>query len=324
MDYEPRTIRSFVYLAESLSFTKTAAQLGVTQPHLSTRIKGLEQQLGFALFSRTSRRVQITPGGLQFLEAAKSYLLEAEKLERVGLSVRRGRATSITVGTGGCHAEVRWFLLGKFIELYPHIELSIRTFQNSAEIWSGLRSGEVDVALVVPPVPDEFDYQTISSAKAGLIMRSDIPMARHEVVSPDLLNGQQIAIFPRRIFPTLYDNVVAGLREFGPWFSELPEPGMACMSSFIRATGVPVLGAPWWRSEEERPSDVAYRDIAGHPIPLNSVLARLRTRSTEAATLLWNLGASLGADARRRDRFTVPAGVVAQQPRPATATMADH
>ena len=70
MDHEPRTIRSFVKLAESLSFTKAAAQLGLTQPQLSARIKGLEQQLGFALFSRTSRRVEITPGGQQFLEPA--------------------------------------------------------------------------------------------------------------------------------------------------------------------------------------------------------------------------------------------------------------
>jgi DNA-binding transcriptional LysR family regulator len=310
VDHEPRTIRSFVKLAESLSFTKAAAQLGLTQPQLSARIKGLEQQLGFELFNRTSRRVEITPGGQQFLEPARNYLIEAENLERVGVGIRRSHATRIRIGAGSCHAEVRWALLGRFMQLHPDIELTVTNFHDSAEIWAGLRSGEVDVALVVPPVPDEFDYQTISSATAGLILRADTALAQYDVVAPEMLGGQQIAIFPRRIFPTLYDQVVAELRQYDPWFSELPEPGTECVASFVRTTGVPVLGLPWWHSEADRPADIVYRGIDGHQIPLDSVLTRSRSRSSDAVNLLWRLAAKLNEKARTPERILMAANDV--------------
>lgn len=318
MSYEPRTIQSFVTLSESLSFTKAAEQLGVTQPHLSARIKGLEQQLGFALFSRTSRRVEITPAGLEFLNAAKCFLAEAENLKRIGANVRNGRSASIRIGTGNCHPTVRWSLLGSFMHAYPHVELKIRLYQNSSEFWAALRTGEVDVALVAPPVPDEFDYLTLSTANGGLLMRADSPLAHTSTVNPEWLDGQQIAIFPRKLFPALYDQVLSRLEGYGAWFSELPETGIECMSSFVRATGIPAMGAPWWHSEAERPADLVHRCIDRNAIPLNSVLMRSRARSSSTVNLLWRIAEGMAKIDRAR---TLPAHAIAETGRGAPGTL---
>ena len=287
MNFDPRTIRSFVTLADLLSFTKAAEQLGVTQPHLSARIKSLEQQLGFALFSRSSRRVEITPGGRAFLEAAEAFLAEALALERVAHNVRNGRATSIRLGAGSCHVDIRWSLLEQFMREYPHIEVSVRVYQNAAEISAALRSGDGDVALVVPPVPDEFDFLRRTRATAGLIARRDSVFAREERVDPSVLAGQQLAIFPRHVFPALFDSVIERFKDCGAWFSELPDTGAACVSSFVRATGVPAIAAPWWTSDDDRPADIVCRFVEGHVISLDSILMRSRTRSSEAVSQLW-------------------------------------
>ena len=53
----------FEAVARRLSFTKAAAELNVTQAAVSRQIHGLEQELGFALFRRLHRRVELTERG---------------------------------------------------------------------------------------------------------------------------------------------------------------------------------------------------------------------------------------------------------------------
>jgi len=56
-------IKCFLALSEKLSYTAAAKELGIAQPTLSAHIKALEKNVGFALFSRTSRRVSLSPEG---------------------------------------------------------------------------------------------------------------------------------------------------------------------------------------------------------------------------------------------------------------------
>src|SRR5215468_5624956 len=64
----PRTpsldaLRIFVVAARHLSFTEAANQLNLTQSAVSHRIRGLEEELGIALFQRLSRRLELTAEG---------------------------------------------------------------------------------------------------------------------------------------------------------------------------------------------------------------------------------------------------------------------
>ena len=64
----PRTpsldaLRIFVVAAQHLSFTEAASQLNLTQSAVSHRIRGLEEELGFALFKRLARRLELTAQG---------------------------------------------------------------------------------------------------------------------------------------------------------------------------------------------------------------------------------------------------------------------
>ena len=72
MDF--KGIRTFVALAEHLHFGQTAEHLRVAQPHVSRRIKQLEEELDAVLFYRDKRNVRLTEAGDVFLVEAKKLL----------------------------------------------------------------------------------------------------------------------------------------------------------------------------------------------------------------------------------------------------------
>ena len=67
-------IEAFIEVAETNSFAKAAGNLNLSQPALSRRIQKLEYELGTSLFDRTTRKVQLSYSGRNFLERAKSII----------------------------------------------------------------------------------------------------------------------------------------------------------------------------------------------------------------------------------------------------------
>jgi DNA-binding transcriptional LysR family regulator len=67
-------IEAFIEVAETNSFAKAASNLNLSQPALSRRIQKLEYELGTSLFDRTTRSVQLSYSGRNFLERAKSII----------------------------------------------------------------------------------------------------------------------------------------------------------------------------------------------------------------------------------------------------------
>jgi hypothetical protein len=63
MQLELRHLRSFLAVAEELSFTRAAKRLHVAQPALSAQIRQLESQVGCDLFVRATRKVELTSHG---------------------------------------------------------------------------------------------------------------------------------------------------------------------------------------------------------------------------------------------------------------------
>lgn len=70
MNINTRQLRAFILVSEHSSFTKAAEHLHISQSGLSAMVKELEEQLGFRLFERTTRRVVMTESGRAFLPHA--------------------------------------------------------------------------------------------------------------------------------------------------------------------------------------------------------------------------------------------------------------
>ena len=73
-------LRCFIALADTLSFSRAAESLYLSQSALSRRISDLEKELGFPLFTRNTRRVELTEPGRALQVAAKDFISRWEKV----------------------------------------------------------------------------------------------------------------------------------------------------------------------------------------------------------------------------------------------------
>src|ERR671939_485288 len=100
MAFDFRALRYFVAVAEELHFSRAAERLYIAQPALSEQIKRLEGELGVELLRRTTRRVELTPAGEEFLRRARRILAEADAALADASRAARGETGSIRVATG--------------------------------------------------------------------------------------------------------------------------------------------------------------------------------------------------------------------------------
>ena len=71
-----RQVQIFVCIAQSPTFAQAAEKMCLSQPALSSAIKKMESQLGGLLFSRTTRKVELSPEGRQFLPVAERLIAD--------------------------------------------------------------------------------------------------------------------------------------------------------------------------------------------------------------------------------------------------------
>ena len=84
-------LQAFVCVAELSSFVKASEQLHLTQTALTRRIQKLESLLEIRLLDRTTRRVELTTAGKDFLLQARSLVMDATRaIERVRDKAQQG------------------------------------------------------------------------------------------------------------------------------------------------------------------------------------------------------------------------------------------
>jgi len=90
---ELRQIRSFLSIAETLHFGRTAELIHLSQPALSLQIRALEEEVGVRLFERNRRKTTLTAAGVVFRDdagRALSQLNEATRRARLAASGKTG------------------------------------------------------------------------------------------------------------------------------------------------------------------------------------------------------------------------------------------
>jgi DNA-binding transcriptional LysR family regulator len=117
---------AFLAVARERSFTRAAAQLGVSQSALSHTVRELETRLGIRLLTRTTRSVSPTEAGERLLQTVGPRFDEIEG-ELDALSALRDKpAGTIRITTGGYAADtVLWPRLATFLPRYPDIKVEI-------------------------------------------------------------------------------------------------------------------------------------------------------------------------------------------------------
>lgn len=117
----------FISVAENLNFTKAAKECHLAQPAISQQIYSLERELGFQLFIRTSKSVELTDAGRTFYEDVKNIVEGYKTAVKKAESVAYGFKGMLTIGIcGGTEEAFLPKLLKRFKEMYPLIEIKFK------------------------------------------------------------------------------------------------------------------------------------------------------------------------------------------------------
>lgn len=213
---ELRHLRYFITVAEELHFGRAAARLHMAQPPLSQQIRQLEEELGFQLFYRTKRSVQITEAGAVFLAECRRIMQQLDQAVQLGQQVSRGERGQLVIGFVSSAAySVLPTLLQSFRAAAPEVSLELHELTTDQQIqW--LRDRRMDVGLVRPPV-DEPDFCLMPLFEEPLVVAlpQQHPLTQQPNVSLKDLAGKPFVLFPRPLAPGLYDQIISLCQQSG-------------------------------------------------------------------------------------------------------------
>jgi DNA-binding transcriptional LysR family regulator len=184
---------AFIAIARARSFTRAAAQLGVSQSALSHTIRGLEARLGLRLLTRTTRSVSPTEAGERLLTSVAPRFEEIEA-EVAALSELRDKPVGTIRITTHDHAAdtILWPKLAKLLPDYPDIKVEIIIDYGLTDIAAerydaGIRLGE-QVAKDMIAVRIGPDMRMAVVGSPSYFSRRPPPQTPQDLAAHDCIN----------------------------------------------------------------------------------------------------------------------------------------
>ncbi len=186
-------LEAFVAIVREGSFSKAAKALYRTQPAVSQIIRKLEEEIGQALFDRSSRRGVLTDAGQVLLEHAERLMnFKGQALSALD-DVRHLRTGQLIVAANELTCLYLLPLLHEYRRLYPEVRLSVRRGLAS-RIPSQVRDYGADLGVVTYQPPDsELESVVVYRDQLAFVVPRSHPFTkRREVGIKDL--GQEAFI----------------------------------------------------------------------------------------------------------------------------------
>lgn len=150
---DTQSIKAFITVSETGSFSRAAESLFLTQPAISKRIQTLEHALGITLFDRIGKSVRLTEAGHALLPSCRRILDEIAESQRIISNLRQSTSGILSLATShhiGIHRLPPVLL--EFSSSYPDVELKL-SFMDSEQACQQIINGTIEVAIIT--LPDE-------------------------------------------------------------------------------------------------------------------------------------------------------------------------
>lgn len=194
-----RHLRYFLAVAEEGHFGRAAARLNIVQPALSMQIKALEEELGGALFVRTSRRVELTDAGVLLQIEARRTLEQAEHTRLTVERALRGETGRVRVGfagnaifSGKLTADLR-----RFHQRYPDAELTIDEVGPQEQV-EAILAGHLDIGYTPAhsnTVGPDLAVRRIGDWAMLVALPEDHALVAHDCLTIAMLAGQPLVLY---------------------------------------------------------------------------------------------------------------------------------
>lgn len=191
---ERQDIDVFLTLADELHFARTAQRLHLSAASVSQTISRLERRFGAPLFTRTTRRVELTPLGKQLLDDLRPAHVQIQAAIARATASGHGITGYLDIGYMSAAAAQRVLpLVDAFRELSPGCRVGIRETA-LADLYGPLRRAEVDLSLLPLPVdePDLTVGPVLLTEAAMLAVAVDHPLAGHTCIASADLADQTV------------------------------------------------------------------------------------------------------------------------------------
>lgn len=200
-----RRLRSFVAVAEELSFSRAAQRLHISQQGLSAQIRHLEAEIGVSVLTRTTRRVELTPAGRALLDKA-----------RVAIAAIDDAIASARWAAAGTDGPLKLFyvfqlpsaaeqLVGDLRARHPDLGVFTSMLYEGDGV-RGLRDGTLDAGFTWwPGVFDGLGSRVVDRVEVLGVIAADHPLASCERLPVGDLARDPVVLFQRDYHERAYD-----------------------------------------------------------------------------------------------------------------------
>lgn len=186
-------LMSLIVVAREGSFTRAAAQIGVSQSALSHSLRALEERLGMRLLTRTTRKVTPTPEGERVLERIAPHLVEIEEELKALIEMKDRPAGVIRITATDYAADtVIWPKLAPVLKNYPDLKVEIVTDYGLTDIVAekfdaGVRLGEqVSEGMIASRVGPDFRMFVVGAP--SYFAKRDLPQTPQDLTGHVCIN----------------------------------------------------------------------------------------------------------------------------------------
>ena len=260
-----RHLRYFAAVAEERHFGRAAKRLHIAQPPLSRQIQALEAELGFLLFIRSRRRIELTSAGDVLLSHTRRVFDALELGIAEAKRASKGESGRITVGYISSLAYSGLTeLLRAFRASFPGVEVALRELPPADQV-DALKSGRIDVGFVRAPLEDDaLVAECVRREPLIVAMPADHRLAARKRIRLEWLAHEPFVAFPRARGPAFFDQIMGLCRDAGFTPHIVQEAPQLDMVSLVAAGfGVAIMPAS---IREIQRSGFEVRPIVGSPI----------------------------------------------------------
>jgi DNA-binding transcriptional LysR family regulator len=236
---EIRQVRCFLAVAELRHFGRAAEQLHIVQPAVSQQIRRLEHELGGQLFRRTTRKVELTPAGVAFLDHAHEIVAA---VDRASQAVRQMSSLNSTlrVGTGSGLGDLLTLVLEESSRRWPDLTIDLVRLPEQQRLRQ-LTEGKLAAAIIrgtLSPLPDGVERIPLISEALIAALPATHTTSRRRTVRLDELAAMPARLPERDQNPVLLDSLSAAYQRVGATLRSIPAGTDEDMLALI-ATGPP-------------------------------------------------------------------------------------
>jgi DNA-binding transcriptional LysR family regulator len=244
---ELRQIRSFLSIAETLHFGRTAEMIHLSQPALSLQIRALEDEIGVRLFERNRRKTVLTAAGAAFREDASEALLRLDQAVHKAKLAANGKLGILRIGfisTAG--NEIVPTIVRQFRERNAEVEFSLRNILTIDQLQM-LEAGSIDIGFLRLPIGAHSGLEVVAVHREPfvLVVPSFHKLARRESVRLREVSGEDFVMYERAYAPGFHDLIFGMLRDAGiiPNVRQTAGEMPTLISLIDSGTGVAILPA---------------------------------------------------------------------------------